>query len=188
MKLSTTREVTSWATTQKLPSILWNINVHYRVHKSAPLVPILNQTKQSKPPHHTSRRSILILSTHLQLGFPNSRFLSGFPTKNIFSFLAFVLYAQPIKGTGKLITSKCLFYTRRVLQNNIILKNVKINKSAFELCLCKLCKRTQAHEKIYWLRLNSHTNIFQSVIGTDVIGHGVNSIFSQSSTADVILR
>jgi hypothetical protein len=38
---------------------------------------------QSIPPHPTSWRSILILSSHLQLGLPSVFFPSGFPTKTL---------------------------------------------------------------------------------------------------------
>ena len=42
---------------------------------------------QSIPPHPTSWRSIL--SSHLRLGLPNGLFLSGFPTKSLYTPLLY---------------------------------------------------------------------------------------------------
>ena len=49
---------------------------------------------QSIPPHPTSCRSILILSSHLRLGLPSGLFPSGFPTKTLYTPLI-----SPIRAT-----------------------------------------------------------------------------------------
>jgi len=46
------------------------------------------------PPHPTSWRSILILSSHLNLGLPSCLFPSGFPTKTLYT-----AYLSPIRAT-----------------------------------------------------------------------------------------
>jgi hypothetical protein len=81
------RSITSYKATRQVPNILWNLKVHYLIHKSTPPVHILRQTN---PVHTTptySPRSILTLSIYLHLGLPSGFFLSGFPTNNTHAFL-----------------------------------------------------------------------------------------------------
>jgi len=75
----------SWLTNrlsaiQEILLILWNQEVHYRIHLSLSWA----RSIQSISPHPNSWRYILILCCHLRLGLPSGLFHSGFPTKTLY--------------------------------------------------------------------------------------------------------
>ena len=68
---------------QKIPHILWNQKVQYCIHMCPSLALPWARAVQSMPPHPTSWRSTVILSSHLNPGLPSRLFPSGFPTKTL---------------------------------------------------------------------------------------------------------
>jgi hypothetical protein len=110
MELSSSWEGASRLATEEFTTIFWNPEVHYRVHKSPPLVPILSQM-ESIPPHIISQISILILLSHLCLGLPSCLFPSGFPHQNMHSSSLFVLHAMSILSP---LTDHCNYISRRI--------------------------------------------------------------------------
>ena len=85
-------EANWFAASQEIPRISWNPKVHYRTHKRPPPVSILDQPNPVYP-HPISWRSVLILSTHLRLGFPIGLFPSGFPTKTLYNPFSSTIHA-----------------------------------------------------------------------------------------------
>jgi hypothetical protein len=85
MEQSSSRETNSSA--GQIPQLLWNLKVHYCVHRSLPVVPVLSQINSPQPIHPIPPISILILSSHLCLGLMSSLSLSGFPNKIVYAFL-----------------------------------------------------------------------------------------------------
>ena len=83
MEQSLSWEPNRSSATQEIPRIVWYLKVHYLIHKSPPSVPILSQIDpvHTLHPHLTSRRSVLILSSHLRLGLSSGLLPSGVTTK-----------------------------------------------------------------------------------------------------------
>ena len=94
MEQSPSWEANRFSVSQDFLHILWNLKVHYRIHKCRPSVPIPSQLDPVHVPHPTSWKSILILSFHPRLGLPSGLSPSGFPTKTLYTH-----FLSPIRIT-----------------------------------------------------------------------------------------
>jgi hypothetical protein len=90
IELSPSWEAANCAATQEFPTFLWNPKIHYGVHKSPPLVPILSQIN---PIHTTLSKIHFNIVHHLSLGIHSGLFLSGCPINILYVFLL------PIRAT-----------------------------------------------------------------------------------------
>jgi hypothetical protein len=99
-------EANRFAASQEIPRILWNPNVHYRIHLSLSWA----SKNQSILLHATSWRSTLILSSHLRLDIPSGHFPSGFPTKTLY-----IPHPNPTRATCPLNQIILDIITRTIL-------------------------------------------------------------------------
>jgi hypothetical protein len=87
MELSPPWEATNCVATQELPSNLWNPKVHYRVHKSPPLVPILRQIDSVHTTPSCLSKIHFNIHPPTSFVFLSGLLPSGFPTDILHAFL-----------------------------------------------------------------------------------------------------
>ena len=92
MKQSPSWEANRFSASQEIPPILWNQNFINAFISASHLSLSWASSIQSIPPHLTSWRCILILSSHPRLGLPSGLFLSRFPHRN-------PIYSSPLPHT-----------------------------------------------------------------------------------------
>ena len=117
MEQSPSWEANWFSASQGIQRILWKPKVHCRIHKRPPPDPILSQIALIHAPIYHTRKSILILSSHLRLGLPSGLFPSGFSTKNLYTPLL-----SPIRATcpAHLILSICMYIDTKGRLWNIV--------------------------------------------------------------------
>jgi len=64
MEHSPSRETIRFSASQEIPRILWNLDVHYRIHKCPPSVPILSQLDPLKV--HLNIQYVILLTKWLE--------------------------------------------------------------------------------------------------------------------------
>jgi hypothetical protein len=72
MEESPSSEANQFSDSQETTRILWNLKLHYCIHRCLPHIPILSQLDPVHTP--TFWRYILILSSHLCLGLPSGSY------------------------------------------------------------------------------------------------------------------
>ena len=93
MEQSPSSEANRFSAGQEIPLVLWNTQLHYRIHKFPPPIPILSQPDPIRTPHPISWKSFLILSFYIRLGLPSGLFPSGFPTKTLYTPILYPISA-----------------------------------------------------------------------------------------------
>jgi len=94
MEQSSSWEAIMFSASQEISNILWNLKVHYRIHKYPPPVPLLSQFDPVHIPTSYFWRPILISSSDLRLVSQVVSFLQVSPPK-----LCIRLSCPPIRAT-----------------------------------------------------------------------------------------
>jgi len=80
-------EIKRFSASWRILRFLWNPKVYYRITSARNPSLSWAVSIQSIPPHATSWRYILLLSSYVRLGLPSGPFPAGFPTETPYIYL-----------------------------------------------------------------------------------------------------
>jgi hypothetical protein len=142
MQQSLSWEANRFAASQDIPHILWNPRLISAFASARHLSLSWTSSIQSKPPHPTSWKSALVVSSHLRLGLHSGLFSSGFPTKTMYTTLLSPLsymsrpshyskfYHPPSRGWGVQIMELLIVFSHTSVTSSLLGPNILLTPLA----------------------------------------------------------